>query len=525
MCFTTACTDLKPEVYGDVTADNYFTTPEQFSNLIANAYAQMIGEYGYVYREGYWSMQEYTTDEVVIPTRGTDWYDNGVPIAMHQHTWVYNTRDINNGWSFAYGGTAKCNTVLRNIRQIKGTDESLYDEATWAGIAEAKTLRAFYHFLALDLYGNVTIDSAVVEEDATKIQIKQYTSKEIYEFIEAELLACIPQLTNDVRYGSMTRPVAYALLAKLYLNAERYAGEPQWEKCAACCDSIINGGYGYVLDGNYFNVFKTTNTNNPEIIFPIVFDAKYAKGNMLHLITLHYVHQDVYGLTTPPWNGPCTLESFYNKYDDKDKRKAQWLVGAVLDANGDTIIYDTGNKAIGDNGKLPAVITAKVTKILDATKANSFEGARFVKFEPEYGIEHHANSDFPIYRYADILLMKAECLMRLNGGIANGEALALVNQVHTRAGLEPYTSLDLDELLNERGRELAWEGHRRQDLIRFGKYAEGKWEFMDKDENGAKIDPSFRDEHVNIFPIPEWVMTANPGVYKQNPGYDVASAE
>jgi hypothetical protein len=115
--------------------------------------------------------------------------------------------------------------------------------------------------------------------------------------------------------------------------------------------------------------------------------------------------------------------------------------------------------------------------------------------------------------------MKAECLMRLNGGMANGEALALVNQVHTRAGLEPYTSLDLDELLNERGRELAWEGHRRQDLIRFGKYAEGKWEFMDKDENGAKIDPSFRDEHVNIFPIPEWVMVANPGVYTQNPGY------
>ena len=119
--------------------------------------------------------------------------------------------------------------------------------------------------------------------DCTK---KVTTLQEIYDFIESELLTCIPQLTNDVRYGSMTRPVAYALLAKLYLNAERYAGEPQWEKCAAYCDSIINGGYGYMLDNNYFNVFKTTNTNNPEIIFPIVFDAKYAKGNMLHLITL-----------------------------------------------------------------------------------------------------------------------------------------------------------------------------------------------------------------------------------------------
>ena len=518
MCLTTACTDLEPEVYSDVTSDNYFTTPEQFYNLIANAYAQMIGEYGYVYREGYWSMQEYTTDEVVIPTRGTDWYDNGVPIAMHQHTWVYNTRDINNGWSFAYGGTAKCNIVLKSILGVNEESDFDNDPVKKAGIAEAKALRAFYHFLAMDLYGNATIDDG-------KSEVKQYTSKEIYNFIETELLNAIPNLSNDVRYGSMTRPVAFALLAKLYLNAERYAGEAKWAECAAYCDSIINGGYGYVLDPDYMNVFRTTNTNNPEIIFPIVFDAKYAKGNMFHLITLHYVHQDVYGLTTPPWNGPCTLESFYNKYDDNDQRKAQWLVGAVLDANGDTIIYDTGNKAIGDNGKLPAVITPKVSKIFDATKANSFEGARFVKFEPEYGIEHHANSDFPIYRYADILLMKAECLMRLNGGAATGDALALVNQVHTRAGLEPYAALDLDELLNERGRELAWEGHRRQDLIRFGKFAKGEWEFMDKDENGAKIDPSFRDEHVNIFPIPEWVMRDNPGVYEQNPGYSVAAAE
>jgi hypothetical protein len=502
MALCQSCVDLEPEVYSKMDAEEFNQNPEVFESKLGDVYVNLQREYGYVYREGYWSMQEYTTDEVVIPTRGTDWFDNGVPIAMHQHTWTFNTRDINNGWSFAYGGTAKCNNVLNNIKMIKGEDESLYDEATWAGIAEAKTLRAFYHFLAMDLYGNATIDDGIHE-------VKQYSRKEIYEFIEAELLAAIPQLTNDVRYGSMTRPVAFALLAKLYLNAEAYCGEAQWAKCAQYCDSIINGGYGYMLDPNYMNVFKTTNTNNPEIIFPIVFDSKYAKGNMFHLITLHYVHQEVYGLTTPPWNGPCTLESFYNKYADNDKRKAQWLVGAVLNEAGDTIMYDTGNKAIGQDGLLPAVITPKVSKIEDPTKANSFEGARFVKFEPEYGIEHHANSDFPIYRYADILLMKAECLMRLNGGTANAEALALINEVHTRAGLEPYATITLDELLDERGRELAWEGHRRQDLIRFDKFANGTWEFKEK-----------TPKHVEIYPIPEWVMTANPGVYTQNNGYE-----
>ena len=117
-----ACTDLSPEVYSDVRKEDYFQTPSQFSTLIANAYSQLAGEYGYVYREGYWSLQEYTSDEVIVPTRATDWYDAGVPMAMHQHTWGSNTRDVNNGWSFAYGGVTKCNTVIDNIHSIAGED-------------------------------------------------------------------------------------------------------------------------------------------------------------------------------------------------------------------------------------------------------------------------------------------------------------------------------------------------------------------------------------------------------------------
>ena len=117
-----ACTDLSPEVFSDVRKEDYFQTPQQFSTLIANAYSQLAGEYGYVYREGYWSLQEYTSDEVVVPTRGTDWFDAGVPMAMHQHTWASDTRDINNGWSFAYGGVTKCNTVMDNIITIKGEE-------------------------------------------------------------------------------------------------------------------------------------------------------------------------------------------------------------------------------------------------------------------------------------------------------------------------------------------------------------------------------------------------------------------
>ncbi|MDR1683097.1 MAG: RagB/SusD family nutrient uptake outer membrane protein [Candidatus Symbiothrix sp.] len=495
--FTTSCTDVSPEIYTDVELVDYYKTESQFASLIANAYSQLAGEYGYVYREGYWSLQEYTSDEVVVPTRGTDWFDNGVPQKMHTHTWEVDTRDINNGWSFAYGGSSKCNDVLAKIRDLKGTDESQYDDITKAGIAEAKVLRAFYHLLAMDVYGNATIDDGEQE-------IKQHSRTEIFNWIEKEIKDNLPNLNRKVRYGSVSAPVAHTILAKLYLNAEVYTGAARWQDAANECDSVIDGGYGYGLNDNYFTAFKKENTDNKEIIFAIVFDEKYAKGNMFHVMTLHYTQQEVYGFTTPTWNGPCTLKSFYEKYSDVDLRKTQWFVGPIQ-KDGKTLKYS--NAALTD---VDAIIVPEVTTIEDPTAANTFEGARFVKFEVEPRIEHHANSDFPIYRYADILLMKAEALMRLNGGVANTEALNLVNQVHSgsRTGLPPYSAaeLTLPELLIERGRELAWEGHRRQDQIRFGTFTSGGWEFMSPGESPNRT----------IFPIPQWVMDANPGVYTQN---------
>lgn len=489
-----ACTDLEPEIYSDILTDEYYKTPEQLSALIADAYTQLAGEHGYVFREGYWSLQEYTSDELVVPTRGTDWYDNGVPMSLHQHTWGENTRDVNNGWSFAYGGVGKCNNILDMIAKLKGNDESAYDDATAKGVAEAKVLRAFYHLLAMDLYGNVAISASTTEP------ITQSARAEVFRWIEKEILDNINRLSRSVSYGSVTKPVAHAMLAKLYLNAEVYTGAQRWQDAAAQCDSIIGGGYGYALNDDYFATFTKANTGNKEIIFPVVFDAVRAEGNMFHLITLHYLHQSVYGFTTSPWNGPCTLESFYNKYADNDLRKKQWLVGPIV-KDDDTLRYS--NSTLSD---VPAIIVPQVSKIEDATAANTFEGARFVKFELEPDIGHHANSDFPIYRYADILLMKAEALLRLNGA-PTPDALAAANLVHTRAGLDPYTeaSLTLQELLDERGRELAWEGHRRQDQIRFGTFTSA-WEFKEAEATTNRC----------IFPIPQWVLDANPGVYTQN---------
>ena len=181
-------------------------------------------------------------------------------------------------------------------------------------------------------------------------------------------------------------------------------------------------------------------------------------------------------------------------------RKGQWFVGPIM-KDGEILKYSNYTHTLEN---VDAIITDTVTTIEDINATNTFEGPRFVKFEIEPGIEHHANSDFPIYRYADVLLMKAECLMRLNYGTATQEALSLINQIHTRAGLEPYTTITLNELLDERGRELAWEGHRRQDLIRFDKFANGVWEFKPQ-----------TSENREIFPIPEWVIEEHPE-YIQN---------
>lgn len=494
---TTACTDLEPEIYSDVLKDEYFKTPAQFATLLANAYTDLAGERGYVYREGYWSMQEYTTDAVIVPTRGTEWFDNGVPIKMHQHTWETDTRDINNGWSFAYGGVGKCNEVLGNIVALKGNNEALYDDITKSGIAETKILRAFYHLLAMDLYGNIAISINLVDPP------KQSSRDSVFRFIEKEILENINALQRTKSYGRVTKSVAHTILAKMYLNAEVYTGTPRWADAVAQCDSVLNPDFGYQLASNYFAPFAINNVNNPEIILPVVFDAVYAKGNMFHLMTLHYSQQEVYGFTTKTWNGPCTLEEYYNKYASNDARKKQWFVGPIVNATGDTLNFIKGSV----NAK--AIIVPQVTTISDATEQNTFEGARFVKFEIENGIEHNANNDFPIYRLADIYLMKAEALMRINGGTATQEAVDAVNMIRPRTGLANYTTstLTLNELLDERARELAWEGHRRQDLIRFDKFKDA-WAFKE-----------VSDRTRYLFPIPKWVRDGAPGVYEQNPGY------
>ena len=567
---TQSCTDLEPELFATILPEELNTNPKMFENKITDAYLGMIGERGYVYREGYWNMQTGTTDEAVAPTRGTHWYDNGVHIAMHQHTWRYNTRDIQNGWSFAFGGVSRSNEFLKFIKTNKG--EPPYDASTQSLVSEAKVLRAFYHYLAMEIYGNIPIDSGIL----TTPTIVQRNRADVYEWIIDEINKNLPFLQETHNYGRFTQPAAYALLARIYLNAEVYkrakVSDPKgngdnadYQLCIDACDAIIGGGYGYELESDYAKIFAINNHTSKEIIFPIVFDAIWARGNMFHVMTQHYVQQKINDYKARTWNGFCTLPEFYDSYLDKDApvkiTQADYIELANLASAlksglpADTVAYEAKKSDMATKrsyckdqrrnktwqvgllqsteyelgGKTqPSIIDVDIDSIRASEVYQTFKGARFKKFEVEKGIGEHANNDFPLFRYADILLMKAEAIMRINanGGTPTSQIgvdpVALVNEVRARAGAELYTAgtLTFDELLAERGRELAWEGTRRTDLIRFDQFTKA-WRFKGGTEPDLKtLFPTGESGRYRmLMPIPEFVINANPGAYTQNDGY------
>jgi hypothetical protein len=280
------------------------------------------------------------------------------------------------------------------------------------------------------------------------------------------------------------------LLAKLYLNAEVYTGTAQWSKAEAFCDSIIMGGQ-YFLESNPLGPFVTENTNSPENIFTIPFDEINLKGFRLHMRTLHYQSDATFDMTVGPWNGFAALEDFYNSYEDDDLRKAGFLVGPQLTSGGFAIFDETAETNLVFDPVIPALVMDGAYTFQQIRMS----GARVAKYEIARGTGENLSNDFPLFRYADVLLMKAEALIRQGG---NGDQY--VNDIRDRAGLEDWSGVTLDMLLAERGREMFCEGHRRQDLIRFGKFGNAWWEKM----------PSTPDRE--IFPIPQWAIDANPNL-------------
>ena len=574
-----AC-DLDPQIYSEYDREGFEQSESAIDPKLGDVYVNLQREYGYAYREGFWSLQENTTDECIVPTRfAGDWYDGGVFWALHNHRYDSKTREIsangqagNNAWAFAYRGISKCNSMMKWMRSIE------LDVKRPAEMAELYILRAWYHYLMLDNFGNVQFVSQLGDNGYQAVQGQRH---EIFDSIMVDLHKYVPQASENKIYSRVNKHVGWMVLAKMYLNAEAWGvvgksefaktAEDCYKQASLYCDSIIESG-AYKLTSNYFDNFMVENQGSTENIWCVFYDASFSKGMQFHMMTLHYASQNSYGLQNQPWNGYCTTQKVLGLYGEGDTRINCWERGQQYDKQGTALSVDVAIDSVtymqmpeyvrkpknwpatfeafvadagrDDKGKVqsktytfPAVFTDTITTLTNSAGYkiyNIFEGARFVKFQIQEGVADHMSNDFPIYRLADVYLMKAEAEMRANGGVANEAAVAAANEVRQRAGATAYNeaTLTLDELCNERCRELMWEGHRRQDLIRFGRYTGPKSIQDDSDpynlwilkytddqptDNLPGQVPFQTPDYMKIFPLPDYVVANG---FVQNPGYD-----
>jgi len=485
-----SCTNLNEETYNIIPQDKFGKTPQQVATIIGPAYSSLQG-----IAWGYYDMNiSVTTDCAIAPTRGTDWYDGGQWQELAKHTWTSVNADIWSSWDFCFKGISTVNQILFQLSQSANITNK---ETT---IAQLKGVRAFYYYCLIDLYGNVPIVTDFTDVDPPK----QSSRADVFDFTVKELKEIenlVPKEYNAETYGKITQGVVQTLLAKMYLNAVVWKGTPMWQDAITYCDKVIASGQ-YIIEPDWKSNFSAHNEGSKENIFVVPFDQNC--GNfMLADETLHYKSVLTFGLNSGPWNGFCGLPEYINAYASNDPRKAgSFLWGPQY--NGQTgELLTTGS---GD----PLNFTIDVPSLESASQA---DGARCFKYEFEKGATDNMNNDFVVFRLADIYLMKAEAILR--AGESQADALSLVNTIRERAFKNAdnnLRSVTLDEVLAERAFEFAWEGPRRQDLIRFEiaggkKYWTMPWRF--KPETSAKT---------FLFPIPLAAIDVNPNL-KQNPGY------
>lgn len=514
-----ACTDLEEDLIGDVTTEILVPGVSvggggDSGGALSAAYGSLRGA-GTANHGGYYSIQEITSDEMVIGAKGGDWFDGGILIDLHQHSYGATHAFLNNAWNNHYGAINTVNEALNG----GGLDANQ--------TSQGRALRAYLYLRLMDTFGNVKIITAPGSD------APQVSRAEVFAFVETELLEALgisevsssmdlsnSPLGTDFNPYQLNQFGALGILAKLYLNAEVYAGQNRYAEAAAAASFIIDSGV-YSLCGagcsvsnlgkragvdsdpenleGFAAVFAPNNDNNPEHIFSVFYDEASGQGMNFHVMSLHYSSQFSYNFADQPWNGYATLEEFYNSFDANDARKtASFLAGEQLDFGGSAIL-----DFAADDDDIVLNYKPQLNEL--APNYQREAGARPAKFSyKQFGLTNMDN-DYPIVRLGEVYLIRGEALARAAGNWS--EAIPDANVVRERAGVAGYSSLTEDEFLAERGREMFQESARRTDLIRFGKYNSTWWE--------KPVSPA----HVNIFPIPFDQIQAAGGSLSQNPGY------
>ena len=537
LLYSAGCTDLTDTVDSQVTAETFFQNDQQFISAMGDAYSRLtaLGGGGAPAQ-----LNEATTDEVIVPARGQDWSEGGFWFRVNSHAWTDADGTFNGFWQTYFSGI---NNANRLIFQFESAVESGAADPALAAtfISELVAMRAFYYYWLLDAFGNVPIVTSFVDAEEKPSQPSADFAegrRQVFQFVEKELLDNVANLSADTRatYGRMNQYVARMTLAKLYMNAEVYTGTGRWADAITQLNEIINSGQ-FSLAANYHDNFAVQNDGSPENIFVVPYDKVFLTGLNIHQMTLHYGSQNTYNFQNQPWNGWSATQKVYESVIDPEQNPGPqgevWgseptaddaglerVTGTLDDRLGNFIVgpqYTSGGERVTDSGIYsdfdrngPPLTFTPAMNDLEAVACRQC-GARIGKYAFENGIGSSGSNDFVIYRYADVLLLKAEALWRMNAG--SSEALALVNQIRVRSGVDPFTSLDADKLIGERGREMFWEQTRRQDLIRFAGVEGGQTRYNDPWQF-KPVSESYR----NVAPIPRNQLEANSNLV-QNPGY------
>ena len=541
-----SCISLDDRIYSEIIADKYEYKEGDIVAILGKAYQPWRSLAG----TPVWYNSDWWTDQQCCPQKFWGWGSYN----EHMHNFnpdAQNYTSLHDHWRSLYSGVSACNQLLEQLEDGLFSPDNK-DEM----IAELRAIRASYYYLLCDLFGNIPIvEKFNVPADYLP---DQSTRTEVYNFIVKEITESLPFLTDRMdksTYGRFNKYAAYTLLAKMYINSEVYTGTARWQECIDACDAVISSGK-YSLAATQKACFTRNNDNDgfSEAIFAIAFDVTFARGMSILSATLNGQHGVAIFSIIGGWcnGGSVMIPQFINTYDEDDLRlKTNYFYGPQLGADGTPILCEFGTL----KGQ-PMVIENFVSSIRgDGSNCDENMGYRCTKWEGYSGMDAYAmDNDVFMLRYADVLMMKAECLLRT--GRAD-EAATIVTNVRRRAfptalakatvtgamlqqgscydyGKQEWTWNGRQQTWTENadntheggddivfGRfldELSWEfeqeGHRRQELIRF-KTTSGESVWIAK---GWMSHFATHDKNKELFPIPAPQILNNPKL-KQNPGY------
>lgn len=526
-----ACTDLSENPVTEIRQDDFNPTEEDLAALVGGVYEDMrgwfMGWYGYVDVVGE------TGDILLTPERPNGWVDGGVYRFRHEHEWDITRGAVGDAWGRSFDTIIEANRLINQIETGFIPLDAVTSEAV---IMEMRALRAYAYSILLDWYGGAPITTSF----ADSVLPEQSNRQQLYDFVVQEFTEVIPELSEDNgtdMYGRINKWAALGILARVHLNAEVYIGMPAYDQVIALTDQIIASGL-YHLEPEYRAPFARDNHTSVENIWTVPYDAIAADGSTFHMKTLKPDLEEALGLLTQPWGGSAANPQFIDTYDEDDQRlEDSWLMGPVFTDDGsfgyDFVQHVPGMQSLSDD------------------VVEFHHGFPAWKYEIYPGMTGSSDVDYPILRYAEVLMMKAEALLRTGNA---GGAAALVTEVRQRAfkdtnpakatvtGAElmggssyNYGWYDRDGVVKtgpggtpvenggadiQYGRfldELAWEfaaeAHRRTDLIRFGVFTTKSWF-----NHQADVERLGNADHVALMPIPQGALDENQNL-TQNPGY------